>query len=310
MRVGLFAGAHAAGRGCGAGRGQMDRKRDFVIARNGRILFDALHMKSGSSKRRAILAGLGGVVAGGLSTAPSFGAQGNSPMSKDSQAILDKIARTDAGIAEPCIPVQSLPGSTTALYVISRPGSYYLTADIASVAGKNGLEIYSHDVDLDGYGFHMTGGPAAKAIVAEGDNITVSDLSVINWGTGCDFSRAKRFILWDVGAFLCTDACFVLGSLGQAYDLEAYQCKGTEFSTGFRMSGDQCLVEECAAFECAVGFSGLGKSNLLLSNAATACVVPFDHMPGNAWGPIVTVTGKGDISLVPNSSHPGANFVY
>src|SRR3954451_24121391 len=98
-------------------------------------------MKSGSSKRRAILAGLGGVVAGGLSTASALGAQGNSPMSKDTQAILDKIARTDAGIAEPCIPVQSLPGNGSALYVISQPGSYYLTGDIAGVAGKNGIEI-------------------------------------------------------------------------------------------------------------------------------------------------------------------------
>src|SRR4029079_4009281 len=126
------------------------------------------------------------------------------------------------------------------------------------------------NVDVDGYGFHMTGVPSAAgvstaAIVATGDNITVSDLSVINWGVGCHFGGATRFILWDVGALLCTDACFVLGSLGEAYDLEAYLCKGT----GFMMNGNQCCVEECAAFECPVGFSGQGRRNLLLSNSAT-----------------------------------------
>jgi len=83
------------------------------------------------------------------------------------QEIYDKIARTDVGLAEPRIPVQSLPGSATALHVISQPGSYYLTGNIEGVAGKNGIEIRTSNVTLDLYGHTLIGNGGVNGVVCD-----------------------------------------------------------------------------------------------------------------------------------------------
>ena len=50
---------------------------------------------------------------------------------------------------------------------------------------------------------------------------------------------------------------------------------------------------------------------LILRNSADANVATnFVLGAGNSWGPIVNVTAGGDISTIPNSSHPGANFIH
>lgn len=56
------------------------------------------------------------------------------------------------------IPVQSLPGSATAVHVISQPGSYYLTGNINGVAGKHGIEVITDDVAIDLNGYALIGG--------------------------------------------------------------------------------------------------------------------------------------------------------
>src|SRR5437016_13970151 len=52
------------------------------------------------------------------------------------QDVYDKIARTDEGFGEARIPVESLPGSPTAQYVIAAPAVYCLTGNITGVAGE------------------------------------------------------------------------------------------------------------------------------------------------------------------------------
>ena len=58
-------------------------------------------------------------------------------------------------------PVQSLPGSPTAQFLIAAPGSYYLTGPIAGTTGKSAIEIAARDVTLDLSGFSLTGIPGA-----------------------------------------------------------------------------------------------------------------------------------------------------
>jgi hypothetical protein len=264
--------------------------------------------------RRALLAGMGGAVAGSLlATAARAGApRPPSPIDATLQRILDKIARTDAGFAEPCIPVQSLPGSEVAQFIISESGSYYLTQNIVGEPGRHAIDIQADDVDLDLCGFHIVGaadpaGLAAGAgIHSDHSNVTVYDGTVIGFAVGVDFEHASRFIVWDVTSIGAVRAGFVLGSRGQAYDCDCYACFGPAFSS----PGERSVVEECGAWTCAAGFSCPGTQNLLLANCATECPSPFEIAPGNSHGPIVDVTGVGDISAVPGSDHPGANFVY
>ncbi len=122
--------------------------------------------------RRALIAGIGGLAAGAALFArdavagpltPPPGPIGST--GRTVQEIYDKIARTDMGLAEPRIPVQSLPGSSTALHVISQPGSYYLTGNIIGEADKNGIHIEASSVNLDLAGFTMSGPNGLIAIV-------------------------------------------------------------------------------------------------------------------------------------------------
>src|SRR5690242_17557228 len=97
--------------------------------------------------RRRLLAGLG--VAGAAALAHAARARsveaavGLGPSTPTLRNVYDKVARTDAGLAETRIPVESLPGSASALHVISAPGVYYLTGNVTGVSGKSAIDIQS-----------------------------------------------------------------------------------------------------------------------------------------------------------------------
>src|SRR5512140_3727743 len=102
--------------------------------------------------RRLLLTGMGIAGAGALVRATRAEALVKQPRVRP-RDIYDKIARTDAGIAEARTPVQSLLPSATAQYVISAPGVYYLTANINGVAGLAAIEIQADNVELECDGF-------------------------------------------------------------------------------------------------------------------------------------------------------------
>src|SRR5437764_12754182 len=77
------------------------------------------------------------------------------------QDVYDKIARTDEGFGEARIPVESLPGSPTAQYVIAAPGVYYLTGNITGVAGEGALEVPADHVEVECDGLKFVGAPGA-----------------------------------------------------------------------------------------------------------------------------------------------------
>ncbi len=85
---------------------------------------------------------------------------------------------------EPRIAVQSLPGDATSVHVISAPGSYYLTADIAGAPGMNGVRIASDRVTLDLMGFSLVGVPGSlNGVTAAGEMITVHNGFFRAWGS-------------------------------------------------------------------------------------------------------------------------------
>jgi hypothetical protein len=266
--------------------------------------------------RRVLLAGLGIAVAGSLLAATTAQAGDLEPPpggvvpTKKKLAELDKkIARTDDGIAEPRTPVQSLPGSVTAQYVISAPGSYYLNDNILGVAGKQAIEIRADHVDLDLGGFQMIGvAGSLSGITTDRENVTVYNGTLIGWGVALDFGDATRFILWDLTSIGAGADAISVGSHGQVYDCDAYGAG----ESGFKMKAAaiKSVMEECGAWQCSVGFTCLGSRNLFLANCATDNGTAFEIGAGNSFGPIVDVVGVGDISAVPGADHPGANFVY
>lgn len=79
---------------------------------------------------------------------------------------------------EPRTAVQSLPGSASALFVISQPGSYYLTAGITVTELKHGISIEASNVTLDLCGFTLTG----AVDMASSDELAYDGIRI--W-TGC-----------------------------------------------------------------------------------------------------------------------------
>lgn len=121
--------------------------------------------------RRLILAGAGLAGVAGLSRLAKAGPLDPpvgpiTPTGKTLQRIDDRIARTDAGFAEPRIPVQSLPGSASAVHVITQPGSYYLTENISGEPGKNGIEIRADSVSLDLSGHALIGNGGLSGVTS------------------------------------------------------------------------------------------------------------------------------------------------
>ena len=49
---------------------------------------------------------------------------------------------------------------------------------------------------------------------------------------------------------------------------------------------------------------------IIIRNTVRAGGASYSISPGNSYGPIVNVSGVGDITSVANANHPWANFSY
>ncbi len=354
-------------------------------------------MSTESIDRRFLIGALGG--AAGVAALSRLAEAGPlnppagpiAPTGKTVQEIYDKIARTDAGLAEPRIPVQSLPGSATALHVISQPGSYYLTGNIEGVPGKRGIEIEASGVTLDLSGFRLRGvvgeqvgvfAPPStingrvfngtfdgwQTAVTLGDQSSIRNVVSSNNSGGTALRVGNRgeiaeCLAWSggnggrffVGEHGQIDQCVALGGDAAIQALggsRLTRCTAAFAFLGFflpnlrqRIEGcvvdrcgfgilvdDEALVSENNIHECsqagvsvrgnrsriegntfslgAVGVLVDGIRNHIARNAAAEVTIPYQIAPNNSRGPIVNVAGVGDISSVPNASHPWANFIY
>src|SRR3954451_7441888 len=59
--------------------------------------------------------------------------------------------------ARTIINATKTPGDPTNQFIISAPGSYYLTGNITGVSGKNAISINASNVAVDLNGFTITG---------------------------------------------------------------------------------------------------------------------------------------------------------
>lgn len=92
---------------------------------------------------------------------------------------------------EPRTPVDAThtPGNSIVEFVISSPGSYYLTTNIVGVSGKQGIDIYGpNNVTLDLNGFSMIGVPGSLAgiIIPGGANVVVRNGIITGWTNGIE----------------------------------------------------------------------------------------------------------------------------
>jgi parallel beta-helix repeat protein len=143
---------------------------------------------------------------------------------------------------EPRIAVNATntPGDATALFVISQPGSYYLTERVSGVSGKCGIKIAVNEVTLDLGGFELVGGVGStQGILISGirASVRIRNGSIVGWSSEgvagvSDNSAFEDLVLRNNGSW---------GINGR--DSFALRIEGcTAFSNGFNISATGGII--------------------------------------------------------------------
>jgi hypothetical protein len=158
------------------------------------------------------------------------------------------------------INATNTPGNGTNQFIISAPGSYYLTGNITGVSGKNCILINTSDVTLDLNGFSITG--AGLVGIKDGGsavNITVRNGTIYAGAVGLDVS-------YNAGTGM------KVGDRSMVRDCVANYNFGDNIVTGFNANVTHCT---------AVGANGYGIN---LQGVATDCVANLNSLYGIAAG--------------------------
>jgi parallel beta-helix repeat protein len=174
---------------------------------------------------------------------------------------------------EPRIAVNSVntPASIASQFVITQPGSYYLTGNVSAVTGKNGIEIAAKNVTLDLNGFIVDGRSLAGTLhgirFSAGvsvTNVTVLNGTISNWsGSGvegrsssnCRFERLLVESNDQRGIFagtnctvrVCTTANNGLAGIDVFFNSTVTDCVATSNSDGGIRASSGCTISGCTA---------------------------------------------------------------
>jgi hypothetical protein len=154
------------------------------------------------------------------------------------------------GEIEPRTPLSAAttPGDGTAVYVITQPGSYYLTGPIAVPSGKSGVRITATNVTLDLSGFAVTGqAGSVDGIVSTGTAkfVNVRNGLVSSMGQmGVDLSFLSNNSLSHVTVSGCGGHGIEIASASIIDSCTVETCQRGIY-TGYDTSVRGCTVREC-----------------------------------------------------------------
>lgn len=160
---------------------------------------------------------------------------------------------------EPRAPLNALPGDDSAMFLVTQPGSYYLTTNIVVGPGTNAMRIFASDVVIDLNGFTIYGTTSRSAIETFGPSLArvrIHNGSLVGWGGGIDF--VSNGVVTN-GTF--EDLVLVFSNLNSsvygigcgAERARVSRCTVTGLSGSFALPmylGDQAVVEDCAVVNC------------------------------------------------------------
>lgn len=197
------------------------------------------------------------------------------------------------------------PGDSTALYVISAPGSYYLAGDINGVAGKDGIRIDASQVTLDLNGFTVRGVAGSLAGISFDSLATACNIHggvVMNWGEyGINGFYAFNSLMTDLQLITNTldgmqiaeattaRSCIATGNGGDGFGcngpVSLVGCYATgNGGDGFHMDAPVSLVNCHTVSNFGVGFM-VHRGSMLNCTAAADNIAGFDLS-----GSVVTAT--------------------
>lgn len=173
---------------------------------------------------------------------------------------------------EPRIAINATntPGGATALYIISTPGSYYLTENVQGVADKSGIIINASGVSIDLNGFSIVG-PGGVTLPSSGITffggpsfIDIRNGMIRNWSaSGIDVVGCTNCNIRDIiavnntnygirgGLAATIERCTVRGPTTRGIASNAASiiadCHVTNCTTGIELNGS-CLLRDTVVY--------------------------------------------------------------
>jgi hypothetical protein len=211
------------------------------------------------------------------------------------------------GDIEPRTAIQSLSGNDTARYVISRPGSYYLTGDVTGLSGRAGIEIQAGNVSIDLNGFTLAGVPGSLDAIWASDGapkpaISVSNGVVTGWGgNGVDLHLQGTARVEGVRAHNNSGSGILVGANGMVTNCQANSNGGfgvwaaheavISHSTASRNTGDGLHVDVESVLDHVVASDNAGDGFEILHNAvASHCTASGNQQTGFRVGNNSTIS--------------------
>lgn len=208
------------------------------------------------------------------------------------------------------ISAANTPGNGTALRVINKPGSYYLTENLVGASGQAGILIQASEVTIDLMGFELVG------VTGSGDGITVggdgqyNDITVLNgsangWdGDGVNLSSGSSFNgrIEGVRAMHNKGSGLVIGSAGLITNCLSTYNKGTGFAANSGSVISHCAgsnngargvyVEDgCTVTSCSLAASGFEGIRTGDGCGVLDCTLRFNSWDGVRVGNGCRVSG-------------------
>jgi len=162
------------------------------------------------------------------------------------------------------------PGDAGDMFIISQPGSYYLTTNLVATGNQNGITILTNNVILDLNGFDLQGGGGGGSgvyILYTQYNITVRNGSLSGWGDYADeggvdseSSSSANIILERLNVFSCNVGLDLFGVSEVVRDCTAYN----NFGSGIYCQGG--VVSGCTANNN--GYAGIYCNSATVSDCS------------------------------------------
>ena len=178
---------------------------------------------------------------------------------------------------EPRTPVDAAhtPGNGVAGFIITQPGSYYLTTNIVGVSGKRGIQIQANNVTLDLNGFSLSGVSGAFQGIyfpfATMTNVMVYNGIISGW-TGGIYQLGPNGMLerLDVSGnagdgIYCSDGCLIRGCTINGNGQNGIFVNGS----GSLVVNNNCAGNNTANSASAAGISVWGSRNRVEGNHVT-----------------------------------------
>ncbi|HTD85489.1 MAG TPA: right-handed parallel beta-helix repeat-containing protein [Candidatus Binatia bacterium] len=218
---------------------------------------------------------------------------------------------------EPRTPIADVP------YVISRPGSYYLTHDLTNAGNENAITITAGNVSLDLSGFNLSsteGNASGISVLAEGGaNVKIHNGSIRNFGKhGITAANLTGAILRDIrviqngsgtllGAGAIVEQCTAISNLnygvnaGPGAHIRA-SVAVADGSFGFS-AGDGSTFVDCVSSLSIEGFT-VRNSSLANCSSYTNSFRGFNASQGSQFvncvataNGVIGFSGNGEISI-------------